>query len=162
MPSDPHAIPYGAPWEDWAEWIDGMPISARLGITCVSVERGRVVLRHENADWLNPTGAVHGGVVMACADQGFGAVAATMMDVGAVPATATFTSDFLRPAFPPLTIEAVVERLGRTLAFVSVTTRDRAGKVCNEVRGTMSVNGSSRLASPIAEEGDGLLPQKLL
>lgn len=145
MASDPHLIPYGAPWHEWAEWITGMPISARLGLRCTEISRGRVVLQTDGPGWLNPTGAVHGGVVIACADQGFGAVAATVVGDGMVPATATFNSDFLRPAFPPITLEAVVERAGRTLVFVSVTTRDRADKVCNIARGTLVVDGSSRL-----------------
>jgi uncharacterized protein (TIGR00369 family) len=96
---------------------------------------------------------VHGGIVIACADQAFGAVASTVLQAGVVPATSTFTSDFLRPAFPPLTFDAVVDRVGRTLAFVSVTVRDRTGKVCNEVRGTLVVDGSSRL--PTQSEPDG-------
>lgn len=146
MPSDPHAIPYGAPWPQWAEWITNMPTSGRLGLRCTEVSEGRVVLETESPGWLNPTGAIHGGIVIACADQGFGAAAATVLDVGLVPATATFTSDFLRPAFPPITLEAVVERAGRTLVFVSVTTRDRSGKVCNLARGTLVVDGSSRLS----------------
>jgi len=31
------------------------------------------------------------------------------------------------------------------LVFVSVTVRDRLGKVCNQVRGTLVVDGSSHL-----------------
>jgi uncharacterized protein (TIGR00369 family) len=153
MASDPHAIPYGAPWNEWAEWVTEMPISAQLGIRCSEVSQGRVVLEFDNPDWLNPTGAVHGGIVIACADQGFGAAAATVMEEGSVPATATFTSDFLRPAFPPLTFEAVVDRLGKTLVFVSVTVRDQSGKVCNQARGTLSVNGSSRLTESLKSSG---------
>lgn len=91
--------------------------------------------------------------MIACADQGFGAAAATVLEEGLVPATATFTSDFLRPAFPPLTFEAVVDRLGRTLVFVSVTTRDRTGKVCNQARGTLALDGSSRLADGMRSSG---------
>ena len=139
--------PYGSPWEDWATWIDEMPVSVKLGMRCKEIERGRLVLVHEGGEWQNATGtAVHGGAIVAIADQGFGAVASTVLPEGVVPATATLTSDFLRPAFPPITFEAVVDRVGRTLVFVSVTVRDRDDKVCNEVRGTMVVDGSSRLA----------------
>lgn len=151
MASDPHAIPHGAPSQQWADWITDMPISGRLGLRCTEISPGRVVLVTDGPGWLNPTGAIHGGVVIACADQGFGAAAATVLNAGLVPATATFTSDFLRPAFPPITLEAVVERVGRTLVFVSVTTRDRSGKVCNLAHGTLVVDGSSRLN---AEPGD--------
>jgi uncharacterized protein (TIGR00369 family) len=139
--------PHGAPWAQWAEWVSDMEVSERLGLRCTEVERGRVKMVLDGPDWaINPTGAVHGGVVIACADQAFGAVVSTVVQPGQVPATSTFTSDFLRPAFPPISFDAVIDRIGRTLAFVSVTVRDRSGKVCNEVRGTQVVDGSSRLS----------------
>lgn len=140
--------PYGAPWHDWATWIDEMPVTGKLGLRCTEIDRGRLTLVHDGGEWQNATGtAVHGGAIVAAADQCFGAVASTVLPEGVVPATATLTSDFLRPAFPPVSFEAVVDRVGRTLVFVSVTVRDRDGKVCNEVRGTMVVDGSSRLAT---------------
>jgi uncharacterized protein (TIGR00369 family) len=140
--------PHGAPWTQWAEWVSGMSVSEQLGLRCTEVDRGRVTLVVDPPAWaINPTGAVHGGVVIACADQAFGAVASTVVQPHQVPATSTFTSDFLRPAYPPLTFTAVVDRIGRTLAFVAVTVTDRTGRVCNEVRGTMVADGSSRLTA---------------
>jgi uncharacterized protein (TIGR00369 family) len=149
MTSSPHEITYGAPWIQWAQWFDEMPISRRLGMRCSEVAPGRVVLESHAEDWLNPTGAVHGGIVIACADQGFGMVAATLLNPGLVPATATFASDLLRPAYPPITLEAVVAKRGRTLVFVTVTTRDRDWKVCNTANGTLVVDGSSRLFASV-------------
>jgi uncharacterized protein (TIGR00369 family) len=140
--------PYGAPWEDWVGWINDMPVSSKLGIRCTAVSEGKVTVVHAGGEWLNATGtAVHGGAIVAIADQCFGAVASTVLPEGVVPATATLTSDFLRPAFPPVTFESSVDRVGRTLVFVTVTARDRNGKVCNEVRGTMVVDGSSRMVA---------------
>jgi uncharacterized protein (TIGR00369 family) len=144
--------PYGSPWQDWITWIDAMPVSVKLGLRCTAVEPGKVTLVHEGGEWLNATGtAVHGGAIVAAADHSFGAVVSTVLPEGVVPATATLTSDFLRPAFAPVTFEASVDRVGRTLAFVRVVVRDRNGKVCNEVRGTMVVDGSSRLAQRSAQ-----------
>lgn len=138
--------PYGAPWDDWATWITDLPVSIKLGLRCTEIERGRLMLVHDGGEWQNATGtAVHGGAIVAAADQAFGAVASTVLPEGLVPATATLTSDFLRPALPPVSFEAVIDRVGRTLAFVSVIVRDRNGKVCNMVRGTMVVDGSSRM-----------------
>jgi uncharacterized protein (TIGR00369 family) len=133
-----------------------MSVSQHLGLRCTEVEKGRVKLVLDGSEWcVNPTGAVHGGIVIACADQAFGAVVSTVLHPGVVPATSTFTSDFLRPAFPPLQFEGVVDRVGRTLAFVSVTITDRFGKVCNEVRGTQVVDGSSRLSNGAAPRLEG-------
>lgn len=149
--------PHGASWGQWAEWISGMSVSQHLGVRCTEVDKGRVKLMLDGSEWcINPTGAVHGGIVIACADQAFGAVVSTVLQPGVVPATSTFTSDFLRPAFPPLEFDAVVDRVGRTLAFVSVTVTDRLGKVCNEVRGTQVVDGSSRLPNWTAPTLEGV------
>lgn len=107
--------PYGAAWEQWAQWVSAMPVSRQLGLRCAEVDKGRVKLVLDGSDWyINPTGAVHGGIVIACADQAFGAVVSTVLQPGVIPATSTFTSDFLRPAFPPLEFHAVVDRVGRT------------------------------------------------
>jgi uncharacterized protein (TIGR00369 family) len=148
--------PHGASWAQWAQWISGMPVSQHLGVRCTEVDKGRVKLVLDGSDWcVNPTGAVHGGIVIACADQAFGAVVSTVLQPGVIPATSTFTSDFLRPAFPPLEFDAVVDRVGRTLAFVSVTVTDSFGKVCNEVRGTQVVDGSSRFSNRSVSTPEG-------
>jgi uncharacterized protein (TIGR00369 family) len=149
--------PHGASREQWAQWVSDMPVSRHLGLRCTEVDKGRVKLVLDGSDWcINPTGAVHGGIVIAGADQAFGAVASTVLQPGVIPATSTFTSDFLRPAFPPLEFHAVVDRVGRTLAFVSVTVTDRFGKVCNEVRGTLVVDGSSRLSNRSVSKDEGV------
>jgi uncharacterized protein (TIGR00369 family) len=149
--------PHGASWDQWAQWISDMSMSKHIGLRCTEIDKGRVKLVLDGSDWcINPTGAVHGGIVIACADQAFGAVVSTVLRPGVVPATSTFTSDFLRPAFPPLEFHGVVDRVGRTLAFVSVTVTDRFGKVCNEVRGTQVVDGSSRLSNVAAPSPEGV------
>lgn len=137
--------PYGADWDKWAEWAEAMPVSRRTGVSCTKIESGRVTLVVEESVWpLNPTGGVHGGLVVALADHCFGIVALTVLDQGHMPATATLTADFLRPALPPLTFEASIDRLGRTMAFVTVDVINRTGKLATKVNGTMVIDGSSR------------------
>jgi len=137
--------PHGGTWQEWAEWGSQLSVAKGFGLRCTQVAAGRATFVLDGQTWfINPNGAVNGGIVMACADYAFGVVASTLLDSERMPATATFTSDFLRPAIPPITFDAVVDRMGRTMAFISVSVTDRAGKVCNEVRGTMVVDGSSR------------------
>ncbi|MFE3001631.1 PaaI family thioesterase [Nocardia sp. NPDC059246] len=138
-------VPYGAGWDAWARWAETMPVSQQIGLRCVSIEYGRAELVVDRSEWpLNPNGAVHGGSVIACADHCFGIVGSTVLDAEHVPATATLTADFLRPATPPLTFLAEVDRFGRTLAFITVTVLNGKGKVATKVSGTMVIDGSSR------------------
>jgi uncharacterized protein (TIGR00369 family) len=83
-------------------------------------------------------------MVTAWADHCFGLVASTAVSPGQVPATATLTAEFLRPALPPLTFDANVDRTGRNLAFISVDIFDKADRLCAKVVGTMSIDGTSR------------------
>jgi uncharacterized protein (TIGR00369 family) len=139
--------PYGADSDKWAEWAEGMPVSRRMGLRCDKIEAGRATLVVEESIWpLNPNGAMHGGLVAAIADHCFGVVATTVLDEERMPATATLTADFLRPALPPLTFEASIDRVGRTMAFVTVEVINRAGKIATKVNGTMVIDGSSRFA----------------
>jgi uncharacterized protein (TIGR00369 family) len=139
------APPHGGTWQQWADWGSELSVAKGLNLRCTHVEAGRATLVLDGDEWsINPNGAVNGGIVIACADHAFGIVASTLLDPETIPATATFTSDFLRPAIPPITFEAVVDRIGRTMVFVSASVTDRIGKVCNQVRGTMIVDGSSR------------------
>lgn len=140
--------PFGGSWQDWAAWGSELSVAKGLNLKCTHVEAGRATFVLDGDDWfINFNGAVNGGIVIACADYTFGLVATTLLDPQTVPATATFTSDFLRPAIPPITFHASVDRIGRTMAFISVRVTDRNGKTCNEVRGTMIVDGSSRTAA---------------
>ncbi|WP_157183283.1 PaaI family thioesterase [Sciscionella marina] len=143
------AAPYGGSEEQWLAWANGMPVSARIGLRCHRIEAGRAHFRLAESDWpLNANGAIHGGMVVGCADHCMGLVASTVLDSAHVPATGTINADFLRPALPPLTFEAVVDRSGRTLVFVAVTVYERSGKVASRVTGVMVTDGASRFAPP--------------
>ncbi|GAA4491510.1 hypothetical protein GCM10023094_56060 [Rhodococcus olei] len=136
--------PVGRDWPEWQGWVEAMPISQLLGLRCTDIEAGRAIAVLDTPPWpANPNGAVHGGLVAACADHLFGVVAVSALPEGRLPATATLSVEYVRPAFAPLTFEAVVDNSGRTLAFVTVTVRSPNGQVCTKVSGTMSVGGSN-------------------
>ncbi|WP_166462787.1 PaaI family thioesterase [Amycolatopsis acidicola] len=146
--TDPQGVaPYGASEDKWIEWTEQLGVSRAIGLRCAAIGHGRATLVLDDCSWpLNANGAVHGGMVIAAADHCFGIVATTVLDEDHIPATASLTSDFLRPALPPLTFEASVDRVGRTMAFLTVTVLNRTGKVSTKVNGTMVIDGSSRFA----------------
>jgi uncharacterized protein (TIGR00369 family) len=137
--------PHGGSEDDWRAWAENQSVSRVMGLVCKSAQSGRVRVVLTDAYWpLNPNGAVHGGMVIAWADHCFGLVASTALSPGQVPATATLTAEFLRPALPPLSFDARVDRAGRSLAFISVDVYDKAERLCAKVVGTMSIDGTSR------------------
>lgn len=59
-------------------------------------------MRLPESPWAtNPNGAVHGGLILAAADQCMGIVAVTAMEPGRLPMTATLNAEFHRPARAP-------------------------------------------------------------
>ena len=132
LPADPGA---------WTAWASDLPASMFMHIRPSYVEPGRAVARLEDSIWpLNPSGAVHGGLVLAVADHVGGMSAMTVMEPGEFCATATLASQFLRPAILPLEFDATVMRSGRTLAFVSLDVVGRDGRLCTKFSGTWSLN----------------------
>ncbi len=87
---------------------------------------------------------------MACADHTMAIALIYGLDPGTMPATAPLNTDFLRPAFPPLTFQAVVDRCGRTMGFLTIIVRDRNGNMAAKCHGTMPIDGSSRFLSDAA------------
>jgi uncharacterized protein (TIGR00369 family) len=70
-------------------------------------------------DFCNPAGFVQGGILSAMLDDTMGPAVFTMTDGKLYTATITMTVNFLSPAKPgPITGEAKVTQLGRTVAFV--------------------------------------------
>lgn len=138
-------VPRDGAQTEWVRWLEDQPHSKLIGMRCTHIEPGRIEVRIDESSWpLNPNGGVHGGLVLAWADHCFGLVAMTVAAPGQLPATATLTAEFLRPALPPLTYEARVNRFGRTLAFITVEVLNTHGVLCAKVSGTMSTDGSSR------------------
>jgi uncharacterized protein (TIGR00369 family) len=70
-------------------------------------------------DFCNPAGFVQGGILTAMLDDTMGPAAFIMTDGKLYTATITMTVNFLSPARPgPITGEARVTQLGKTVAFV--------------------------------------------
>ncbi len=134
-------VPFPADQAAWSSWVNELTISKVCGFTCASIEPGRVQIDVERSPWpLNPNGAVHGGLVLAMADHVMGIATFTVMEPERICATADLTAQFHRPAFAPLAFEAVVERKGRTLAFVELTVKGGDGRVCTRGIGSWSID----------------------
>jgi uncharacterized protein (TIGR00369 family) len=70
-------------------------------------------------EFCNPAGFVQGGILSAMLDDTMGPAVFVMTDGRLYTATITMTVNFLVPAKPgPITGEAKVARLGKTIAFV--------------------------------------------
>src|SRR3982075_3000584 len=70
-------------------------------------------------DFCNPAGFVQGGILSAMLDDTMGPAAFIMTEGKLYTATITMTVNFLSPAKPgPITAEARVTQLGKTVAFV--------------------------------------------
>ena len=71
------------------------------------------------AEFCNPAGFVQGGILSAMLDDTMGPAVFAMTEGRLYTATITMTVNFLAPAKPgPITGEAEVKQLGRTIAFV--------------------------------------------
>jgi uncharacterized protein (TIGR00369 family) len=136
--------PYGGTAADWRQWVEEGPIARAFGVTCPAVEPGRAVLELvESPIALNPIGSVHGGIVAAIADHAMGVVFMSTMPRGLLPATASLTVEYHRPAFLPLTFTARVTSSGRTMLFCEVEVTGGDGKVSNRCHGIMAVRGEA-------------------
>jgi len=70
-------------------------------------------------DFCNPAGFIQGGILSAMLDDTMGPAVFAMTEGRLYTATITMTVNFLSPAKPgPITGEAEVKQLGRTIAFV--------------------------------------------
>jgi len=71
------------------------------------------------SEFCNPAGFVQGGILSAMLDDTMGPAVFVMTEGKLYTATITMTVNFLAPARPgPLTAEANVTQLGKTIAFV--------------------------------------------
>jgi uncharacterized protein (TIGR00369 family) len=72
-----------------------------------------------NAEFCNPAGFVQGGILSAMLDDTMGPAVFVMTEGKLYTATITMTVNFLKSAKPgPITGEATVTQLGKTIAFV--------------------------------------------
>jgi len=136
-------------WSRWVDWANGLPNFAETGLECVEVGPGFVTATFDGSRFSpNPNGAVNGGLVLAAVDQCMGVVALTALPAGELAVTATFTAEFLRPAFSPLTLRARVTQSGKSLVFVAVKVRSADGRLSVRCGGTMAVQPAERHHPP--------------
>jgi uncharacterized protein (TIGR00369 family) len=81
-------------------------------------------------EFCNPAGFIQGGILSAMLDDTMGPAAFVMTEGRLYTATISMTVNFLAPAKPgPITGEAQVTQLGKTIAFIEGRLSDRHGAV---------------------------------
>jgi uncharacterized protein (TIGR00369 family) len=137
---DHNPIPRGGTEAEWRAWADGLSVLSHFGVRCVEFERGRVGFELPESGFpANPNGSIHGGVIAAILDDAVGCVFMSVADEDTLPATASLTIDYLRPAFAPLRVEARVSSAGRSLIHCDATVTGADGKPANRARAIMAV-----------------------
>jgi limonene-1,2-epoxide hydrolase len=125
----------------WVDWANGLPATRAVGLRCLSVGAGEVSMRVDESVWpTNPNGALHGGLVFAAIDQCMGVAAMSAQDAGSFTSTVSLNIDFIAPAMPPLSLDAMVTRSGRTMAFVELSTADAGGRTCARASGVWAIH----------------------
>ncbi len=113
--------------------LPAAPISAILGYYLAEVSPGQAVFRGTPiADYLNPSGTIHGGWAATLLDSALGCAIHTTLEKGEAYATVEFKVNLTRP----ITVETgevickgrVVHR-GRTMAVSEATLKDARGKL---------------------------------
>jgi uncharacterized protein (TIGR00369 family) len=107
------------------------PSSRLLGWHLIDARPGEGWVRigfDGKTDFCNPAGFVQGGILSAMLDDTMGPAVFVMTEGRLYTATVTMTVNFLAPARPgPITGEATVTQLGRTIAFVEGRLTDKDG-----------------------------------
>ena len=105
--------------------FDGLnmpPISKLLGWRLIDLKPDEGIIRvsfEGKREFCNPSGFIQGGMLSAMLDDTMGPAVFTMTEGKLYTATITMTVNFLSPAKPgPITGEAKVTQLGKTVAFV--------------------------------------------
>ncbi|MFN8482923.1 MAG: PaaI family thioesterase [Anaerolineae bacterium] len=109
------------------------PISALVGQRFESVERGRVVLSIEPAEYhYNPMGSVHGGVWCTILDSAMACAIHSMLPLGVTFTTLELKVNFLRPMTVDtgrVTCEGKVIHVGSRVATAEARLVDERGKL---------------------------------
>lgn len=127
----------------WRHWVEHCVILEESRVRCLEAGPEQIVFVMTDSPLrLNPIGSVHGGMVAALADCAAGCAFVRTVAPGLLPATATLTVDYHRPAFAPLTFTARVTNAGRTLVFCEVDVTDAEGRLCNRAHAVMAVKGT--------------------
>jgi uncharacterized protein (TIGR00369 family) len=123
------------------------PIGKLLGLTLTSGEIGRATVEFEaTAQYGNPMGTLHGGVLCDLADAAMGAAYRCVLEDGERFTTLELKINFLRPVWKAkLRAEAKVVRSGKVVGLVECDIIDeqqrlvaRASSTCMTLRGQLA------------------------
>jgi uncharacterized protein (TIGR00369 family) len=110
-------------------------------------------------DFCNPAGLVQGGILSAMLDDTMGPAVFTMTDGKLYTATITMTVNFLAPAKPgPITGEAKVTQLGKTVAFVEGRLMAEDGTVLATATTSARLVETAKAIAPSASSQPAVLP----
>ena len=113
--------------------LPAAPISVLLGYYLADASEGRAVFRGvPAADYLNPSGTVHGGWAATLLDSALGCAVHTTLAKGEGYSTAEFKVNLVRPITPKtgeVVCEGKVVHRGRTMAVSEATLKGPDGKL---------------------------------
>jgi len=110
-------------------------------------------------DFCNPAGFVQGGILSAMLDDTMGPAVFVMAEGRLYTATITMTVNFLAPAKPgPITGEAKVTQLGKTVAFVEGRLTAEDGTLLATATTSARLVETAKAIAPSASSRPAMLP----
>lgn len=100
-------------------------------VSC-SAEEQTLELRFPLNEWmLNPMGTMHGGIIATTVDLTMGSLTRFYRHTGTI-STVTLGLSYMRPvrARGSVTVQARMEKLGRSVAFLNARVFDADGRLC--------------------------------
>lgn len=97
-----------------------------------SAEEQTLELRFPLNEWmLNPMGTMHGGIIATAVDLTMGSLTRFYRHTGTI-STVTLGLSYMRPvrARGSVTVQACMEKLGRSVAFLNARVFDADGRLC--------------------------------
>lgn len=107
-------------------------IAATIPMTCILVEKGRVVFEVKADErHLNPLGGIHGGFAATVMDSVTGCVVHTMLSAGVGYATVDLNVKMLKPVPKNMTLiaEGLIIKVSKSLGISEGTLKDEDGKL---------------------------------
>jgi len=124
-----------------------VPYARTLGVQFLGLSSSTVACRLEFDQALSTVGGgLHGGALMGLADVAGAVCAVLNVADGALPATSTSSTQFLRPVRGSANAAATPLYAGRSSAVVQIDVTDDAGSLCVRVTQTVSVRPADQTA----------------
>ena len=115
---------------DW-KIVQYMKENMQEFVSC-SAEEQTLELRFPLNEWmLNPMGTMHGGIIATTVDLTMGSLTRFYRHTGTI-STVTLGLSYMRPvrARGSVTVQARMEKLGRSVAFLNARVFDADGRLC--------------------------------